>query len=378
MRIALLTDGTYPHVLGGMQKHSYYLAKYLAQNKVKIDLYYYIPSVNKNLPSPFTSDELEFIQFIEIDYPKPKKFPGHYLYERYEYSKAITLELIKRDETNFIYAQGFSAWHLLINRKTLQIKQPIGINFHGYEIFQRWPDFKTGIKLLLLNLPILYNINKSDFIFSLGGRLTNIIKSKGHGDKVIEIPNGISQDWIKKDINATNSKSIIFCFIGRAERRKGIKELNNVLISLGDKLDFEFHFIGPIPKDEKLNDPRMVYHGPIYDENRIKDILIQTNVLVCPSYSEGMPNVILEGMASGCAIIATDVGAISELVDQSNGFLIRGDISKGLKRAFNLFFGLNRNQLLSMRQSSIYKIQNNFTWEKVIKQTISEIEKIAY
>ncbi len=364
--------------MGGMQKHSYYLAKYFAQNKVKIDLYHYVPIDNENLPLPFSLDELKFIQLIKIDYPKPKKFPGHYLYERYEYSKAITLELIKRDETNFIYAQGFSAWHLLINRKTFQIKQPIGVNFHGYESFQRWPDFKTGIKLLLLNLPILYNINKSDFIFSLGGRLTNIIKSKGLGHKVIEIPNGISQDWIEKDINFTNSKSITFCFIGRAERRKGIEELNNVLKSLGDKLDFEFHFIGPIPENQKLNDLRMVYHGPIIDEDRIKDILIKTNVLVCPSYSEGMPNVILEGMASGCAIIATDVGAISDLVGQSNGFLIRGDISEGLNKAFNFFFGLNRNQLLSMSQNSKDKVKNNFTWEKVIKQTISVIEKIVY
>ena len=33
MRIALLTDGIYPYLVGGMQKHSYNLAKYFAQQK---------------------------------------------------------------------------------------------------------------------------------------------------------------------------------------------------------------------------------------------------------------------------------------------------------------------------------------------------------
>ena len=33
------------------------------------------------------------------------------------------------------------------------------------------------------------------------------------------------------------------------------------------------------------------------------------DVLICPSYSEGMPNVIIEAAARGLAIIATNVGA---------------------------------------------------------------------
>ena len=37
MQIALITDGIAPYVLGGMQKHSFYLAKYFAKNKIKKD-----------------------------------------------------------------------------------------------------------------------------------------------------------------------------------------------------------------------------------------------------------------------------------------------------------------------------------------------------
>ena len=41
-----------------------------------------------------------------------------------------------------------------------------------------------------------------------------------------------------------------------------------------------------------------------------------SDVLVVPSLSEGMPTVILEAMARGKAVIATDVGAVSDLVSE--------------------------------------------------------------
>lgn len=58
-------------------------------------------------------------------------------------------------------------------------------------------------------------------------------------------------------------------------------------------------------------------------------ILEQTDVLVLPSYSEGMPVVIMEALAYGCAIVATPVGAIPEIINNRvNGCLISpGDIS---------------------------------------------------
>ena len=75
MKIALLTDGIYPYVIGGMQKHSYFLAKYLARNKINVDLYHFKSIDNYNLPNPFNADELLYIKSFEIDYPSTIWFP---------------------------------------------------------------------------------------------------------------------------------------------------------------------------------------------------------------------------------------------------------------------------------------------------------------
>ena len=54
MRVALITDGIYPYVIGGMQKHSFYIAKYLAKNRVYVDLFHFnAPFVSAWLASLF-------------------------------------------------------------------------------------------------------------------------------------------------------------------------------------------------------------------------------------------------------------------------------------------------------------------------------------
>ncbi len=371
--IALLTDGIYPYVMGGMQKHSFFLAKYFAQKKIHVDLYHYIPQTNIKTPLPFSDEEQKFINNIEIKYPKSAKFPGHYLHERYLYSKKIFEILKNRPLPDFIYAKGFAASALIKNGNKFKINTPIGVNFHGYEMFQRWPDLKTGIKLQILKRPVLKHIKDVDFLFSYGGKISEIIESQGGKKKIIEIPTGISSDWIKDKREIKVSKNRKFVFVGRAERRKGIQEINYVITHLKEKYNYEFHFIGPIDQSSRLNKTNCYYHGSIQDQNELKKLLDEMDILVCPSYSEGMPNVIMEAMARGLAIIATDVGAVSMMVSETNGWLIDRNIIEGLNDSIIKSITLTDNNLTQKKLNSINLVINNFTWENVINQTINKI-----
>ena len=269
MRIALFTDGISPYVLGGMQRHSFFICKYLALNGVKVDLYHTNQSsLDITKLDVFTEEEKKNINSIVIDFPPPGKIPGHYVRKSYEYSKRIFNEYIKQKPVDFIYSKGFAGWYLMEQRAKGKISTPkIGVKFHGYEMFQYQPNLKASLSSnLFLKRPVKKISKWSDFIFSYGGKITELISLSGvEHSKIIELPSGISKDFTRDDVTSINTP-IRFCFVGRSERRKGIIELNKVLTDLSSttrKNEFEFKFIGPLSLRREANFSTMLHlHNP--------------------------------------------------------------------------------------------------------------------
>lgn len=379
MRVALLTDGIYPYVIGGMQKHSFYLAKYLAKKNIHVDLFHFNQSqLDINKLECFNAEEKKFIHAFVITFPKSIKFPGHYIYNSYRYSNLI-FEKIKSsvNEYDFIYTKGFTGWKL-ISEKGKGLPCPnIGINFHGYEMFQKTIGVKSKLQQYLLK-PFVKKITlKSDVVFSYGGKITSIIQSLGvNNNHIIELESGIEKLLISDTISKQTNPLMRFVFIGRAEKRKGIKELNTAIRFLIEKNSaFTFEFIGPIATNDKIQDSRITYHGEVRSFEKIQYLLRQNDVLVCPSYSEGFPNAILEAMACGLAIVATDVGAVSKLVNNNNGWLIKPLEQKELTDALQQVIACKN--IDSKKQASLDLIKNQFNWDIISTHLITILNKLA-
>jgi glycosyltransferase involved in cell wall biosynthesis len=379
MRIALITDGISPYVIGGMQKHSFYLAKYFAKPHIHVDLIHYNnSSYNINQLEFFTEEEKKFINSIVIEFPTSIRIPGHYIYKSYKYS-CLAFEAIKSQLSSydFIYTKGFSGWKLILEKHKGTISCcPVGVNFHGYEMFQIAPEVKAKLQQLLLRAFVKKISQQADVVFSYGGKITSIIQSIGVNPKqIIDIPSGVEVDFISTAITSHSEFFTKFIFLGRAERRKGIIELNTALQQLiTQKQHFQFEFIGPIPEALKLKHPSIIYHGELRDVKQIKQILQQADVLVCPSWSEGFPNAILEAMASGLAIIATDVGAISAMVSAKNGWLIEPLNHAQLLAAMQ--DALSCKTLVDKKQNSLELVNTQFNWNIISLKTIEAIRKI--
>lgn len=380
MRVAILTDGIAPYVIGGMQKHSFYLTKYFAINKIEVDLYHCANSINEDIEqlNCFSKEEKKYIRSVIIPFPKSGFIPGHYIRESFEYSNRIFQSYKKQRQTvDFIYSQGFCGWKMIIEKSNGIPLPPIGVNFHGLEMFQKPANFKSKIEQYLFRKPVLSILKNADVVFSLGGKLSEIlIRNKILKNKTIQIPIGIDESWMKND-PVVNHPKTTFIFVGRYERRKGIEELTEVLYKIRNK-NFEFHFIGAIPKKKQIKASNIYYWGSISDVEQLKEIYQKADVLVCPSYSEGMPTVILEAMASGLAIIASDVGAIDLLVGTDNGILIESGNSIVLENSFRYMLEIDRTELKKMKKKSIEKVQQQFLWGTIIKIMINYIQNIEF
>lgn len=140
-------------------------------------------------------------------------------------------------------------------------------------------------------------------------------------DNCIFFPNGI--DLSEYHYQENNFHAYII-YLGKICEDKGLRDLIEALYLLKTKEHLEIPCLlfgcGEISRYQKLCNQyrltRVRFMGWVSGEEK-KKYLSNSNILVLPSYHEGFPVVILEAMASGSAVIATDVGAIPEMIDTS-------------------------------------------------------------
>ncbi len=389
MNIALLTDGIQPFVLGGMQRHSFFLVKYLIQSGHKITLYHCVPydcappseadvfnAIFADIPEVQSSSLRNNLKSFCFPFPKPGKLPGHYLKNSYRYSATIYNHIRKEvNKYNFIYAQGFCAWKLLNMKKKGLKTPPIGIKLHGMNMFQKPPSLKGVFENLMMRYPATYNMKHADYVFSHGGKITDIIEKNGVARKnIIEIPTGINKNWVASNIEIIKpNKKINFLFVGRYDKVKGIKELYQAISKLpADKV--AFHFIGPFQDKDQLKLENVIYYGKIINEDSLIKITDTCDVSICVSHSEGMPNAVIEAMARGLLVLATDTGALPLLVDNhKNGILIEKCTTNNIIKGIEKILKTDLNTLNKMKQESLNKIKNEFNWDQIINKLVKQI-----
>ena len=115
----------------------------------------------------------------------------------------------------------------------------------------------------------------------------------------------------------------------------------------------------------KIED-KTIFHGYL-DEAKKNDILKVTDILVLPSYAEGMPLTILEGLAFGTAIVATDVGANSEFLKGVCNLVPSGDVAQIAHEIDQL---LGNEALLNSRKRQSKDLANQFTFNDFFQKII--------
>jgi glycosyltransferase involved in cell wall biosynthesis len=155
--------------------------------------------------------------------------------------------------------------------------------------------------------------------------------------------------------------------------RKGIEDLNKVISSMPISENVAFDFIGEIPMSKRIKRANVTYHGILKDAALIKDIMDQSDVLLVPSHSEGMPNVILEGMSRGLAVIATNVGAVRALVNNENGYLIEALDEAQLRSAIEKAVAAGHQDAFEKGSHALQMLNDRFGWDKIAEETEKQL-----
>lgn len=367
MKVILVCDGLFPLQIGGMQKHSTLLARYLLRAGVELTLVH--PHSDDEV-QPLFAEEVAQPRLIAVPWPSSLPFPGHYLWKNYRYSALVREALIQSGQQPApVYVQGFSGWKLISEPMP---DFPVLLNFHGLEMFQRLQGTRNRLQAAMLRQPARNLMREAAGVVSLGGKLADIIRREAPNARIFTLPVGIEASWCETPFRpSTENRN--FLFVGRYEWRKGIALLQEVIPRvLAVSPEANFRFIGDIPAHLQHKDARVRYEGPLRDEKLIKELYAASDVLLCPSWSEGMPTVIHEAMASCLAVIASDVGGVAEQVDDSNGFLMQPGDAIALEAAILACCRSEAGNLDQLRQRSREKVQQ-FFWPRVAQLTLEAL-----
>jgi len=203
-------------------------------------------------------------------------------------------------------------------------------------------------------------------------------------DKVHTVVNGINtrifyprpENKIRETVRIEANAPLLI-YVGRLIEAKGLRELVEAFALLRQTIpNAELVLIGEGPFRTEL-DALIKEHGLQQHARMIGGQLPEqvaqwastAQVLTLPSWTEGYPNVLVEALACGCPVVATQVGGIPEIIDASRGILVPSrDISaltKGLMQALSQNWD-RQGLAASMRR----------TWDDVASETLAICKRL--
>ena len=200
------------------------------------------------------------------------------------------------------------------------------------------------------------------------------------------IPNSVDMDdysFAKND--AIDAKLIpedlkdrrLVLYVGRLLAMKGVDTLISAIPEILRRLGedkFLFVFAGPgdriryMSKIKELKiESSCLFTGPLPKENVIQ-LMRTAELVVVPSFIENAPYTVLESMACGVPVVASDVGGISEIItDGYNGSLVEKGSPKAVAKSIvKLLEDTSLKNL--MGKNAKETIKNKFSWSVNIKK----------
>lgn len=235
--------------------------------------------------------------------------------------------------------------------------------------------YKGKILFLISKILEKINYNLSDRIIVYSENIIDFLELNKYKGKILPIGARFVDTSSFKITENLKDKRNLIGYVGRLAEEKGIMNFVKAIpLILKERNDLDFLIGGDGPlldeiKNELKNNGsynKVKFIGWIpHDE--LPDYLNELKLLILPSYTEGLPNIILESMACGTPVLATSVGGIPDVIkDGESGFILE-DNSPGCI-AENVMRALNYPNLDGIVKNTRKLIEKEFTYEMAVER----------
>lgn len=372
----LIINSEYPPIGGGAGNASANIARCFAQIGYEIAV---VTSRFSNLPHTERKNGLRIYRIPSLRQRQDRSGPFEQLI--FVLSASIwTLGLAPRFKPNATLAffgvpSGAVSWLL---KKVYKI--PYIISLRGGDVPGFRPyDFQRYHKLLAPFLRIIWK-NASAIVANSDG-LRGLANNFDSRFEIRIIPNGVEhQEYITEEREWSVPHLLS---VGRLVHQKGLDVAMHALSGLKD-LEWEWRIAGDGSQMDSLNslakelgiEDRVTFLGWQSREELI-ELYKRSNCFLFPSRHEGMPNVVLEAMASGLPVVASRIAGNEELVvDGETGILFPSEDINSLRDALQKLI-VDTSLRQKMGESSRCRVEEFYSWENTAKQYALLLERLT-
>ena len=174
--------------------------------------------------------------------------------------------------------------------------------------------------------------------------------------------------------NKRYDKGIRILFVGRLTKAKGFNLFKDLVTKLNSQINIEKVYIvgsGPINSNlETKKNLLPVEWYPSLSREQLKSLYKDCHILVLPSEREGFPKVVAEASAFGCVPIVTDLPAVKQYINSTNGIVSNfQDLNSVVSQ---IKTEILQGQLKEKSINSI-KMANLFTYERYVYRIKNEV-----
>lgn len=289
-----------------------------------------------------------------------------------------------------IYAQNPAAIGLPSAMAAKVLRKPLAVKFVGDSAWEK--AFREGKTTKFLEDFLAEpDANKSilkieRFVFSRAKRIitpSNFLKNilvKYHDvpeEKVSVIHNAVNVEGLKK-LSRKKAKQPTIITVARLVPWKGIQHVLSVmpeLLKKYPKLKYRIVGEGPFKKDLKklvsaLKLKKNVeFLGALPNKKTVEHIAM-ADAFVLNSLYEGMPHVLMESMAVGTPVLASEICGNPELIGDE-GLLFPPNDEEAISKAISSVIG-NKAYAVELRKKSFARIKD-YSWEPLVENTLKTL-----
>lgn len=370
MRVCIFTDAWLP-IWGGGQVHIWETAKELiTQHDCDVDIF--VPNLTDKTRVAFPKDESHLEGKLRLHRLGPKfifpNFIGRILFTLSCLVQAITKEFDVYHSHTLTMVPFLPVIKLFHPQaKTAFTLHGSGKGLLGVGFLNRVLPLKVVADLFLYKTPVNLRFTAAK----------SSIRDKSQSDFVF-LGNAVSDSFFKESKKPKHTHKLLF--VGRLEPVKGIFNLLSVIRDLA--------------KEDELLKLVIVGHGPLEGQvtsfihkHHLKEIVElkhltkneviaeyeKADIFVLPSLSEGFPLTILEAMAMSLPIVATNVGDVSDIIeDGRTGFLAKPGDEQSLSETIKKAIRSDRQKIGHAAQK---QVKTMYSWEKIASEIYAQYTK---